>query len=522
MRRTRADWKTLAKALLIFMLLMGFFLPVVALYQRFDYRVREAQAQFTAAQVGERLQQLLNIRVAMLNLLAARMPSPKPDGYANFESWAESIRHEIPDFYGLNWVNSDGVLTWVVPRSLTKGVAGRRLLDRADLRSYMQRSRRTKKAQITHIVRLYHGYAGLVIYRPLFADQRFEGWVTGVFAIDQLLNDFLANPEFRHAYFRLSVDAPSGTSYEHGTRPERGIIGRYGFSFLNQRFQVEVRQEPKAFVVSGLETLRGLLVSGIVLSSGIVALFAFMLMRSRERLRERLEKEHLQGVLLNLLVHDIVNPLLIIRFSADAAQRNATAEMQPHLDKIFYGIRKMNDVISRVKDMRAVELGKIHLNVEPVAVNEIMHDTELLFEQRFREKGVAAKFLRSPESPEILVDRVIFQNNVVNNIVSNAIKFSNPGGKVYMRAEAQPDGFVQLEISDEGIGMSPELLRNIFTENTDVTKPGTLGERGTGIGMLQVRSYMRIFGGRVDVTSRPRGQFPENHGTIFRLYLPRA
>lgn len=106
--------------------------------------------------------------------------------------------------------------------------------------------------------------------------------------------------------------------------------------------------------------------------------------------------------------------------------------------------------------------------------------------------------------------------------MSNAIKFSHPGGRIVLWAVPAPDGEVAIEVIDHGIGM-PEALRASVLEITRrTTRPGTEGERGTGFGMPLVKAYVALYGGRISVTSRTRDESPDGHGTTIAVHLRQA
>jgi signal transduction histidine kinase len=102
---------------------------------------------------------------------------------------------------------------------------------------------------------------------------------------------------------------------------------------------------------------------------------------------------------------------------------------------------------------------------------------------------------------------------VIANLLSNAIKFTPRGKRIELRVEEE-GGTVVLAVADQGIGMKSEWLDAPDTKTE--SRPGTEGEPGTGFGLLQVRQYVRAFGGRVEMTSH------QLRGTTFRILLRKA
>lgn len=103
----------------------------------------------------------------------------------------------------------------------------------------------------------------------------------------------------------------------------------------------------------------------------------------------------------------------------------------------------------------------------------------------------------------------------VRNLVSNALKFSPRGSRV--RLESRLEGQeVVITVVDEGLGMSQDLLNRLFSPAAKTSRPGTEGERGSGLGMILVRDLVRNSGGRLDLTSEP------GRGTTATIRLPQA
>jgi signal transduction histidine kinase len=103
----------------------------------------------------------------------------------------------------------------------------------------------------------------------------------------------------------------------------------------------------------------------------------------------------------------------------------------------------------------------------------------------------------------------------VANLVGNAVKFSQPGGKVSVRVDRK-DQQVVLAVTDQGLGMSQEDQSRLFTEFFRSTNPAALAVPGTGLGLSIVKHILVRHGGSVDVTSSL------GEGTTFTVLLPAA
>ena len=112
-------------------------------------------------------------------------------------------------------------------------------------------------------------------------------------------------------------------------------------------------------------------------------------------------------------------------------------------------------------------------------------------------------------------------HHVLVNVLTNAIKFSRVGGVIYLHAVNHDHGLVELEIRDEGVGMSAELTRTLFSNAGPVVRVGTTGERGSGFGLQLARAFLARYGGDLLIDSRD-GATGGTQGTTVRLRLARS
>jgi signal transduction histidine kinase len=102
---------------------------------------------------------------------------------------------------------------------------------------------------------------------------------------------------------------------------------------------------------------------------------------------------------------------------------------------------------------------------------------------------------------------------VFRNLIINAIKFSFPGGKIWITAEVL-DNVCIIKVSDEGIGIQPEIQEKLFNANEVVSAPGTTGESGSGLGLVICREFLERNQGSIQVESEP------GNGSTFVVRLP--
>jgi signal transduction histidine kinase len=104
-------------------------------------------------------------------------------------------------------------------------------------------------------------------------------------------------------------------------------------------------------------------------------------------------------------------------------------------------------------------------------------------------------------------------DTIVRNLLSNALKFTDAGGTIEVTA-LQDKSFVEVAVSDTGIGMNQESIDKLFRIDVKSTRPGTAGEKGTGLGLILCKELVEKNGGEIGVESKI------GEGTTFVFTLP--
>ena len=233
----------------------------------------------------------------------------------------------------------------------------------------------------------------------------------------------------------------------------------------------------------------------------------------------RTNKEQKEN-LLHILCHDLSNTIQIIMSSAQKAKKAPTREdgsYEKILGKIFMASNLQKELINHVRKMEMIQSGKQPMILDLIDVSEVLNLSKEIFTDRCIEKNINLDIqIDSIDNTLIVAEKISLLNNVFNNLISNALKFSNPGDKIFIKVKTLGDKVI-IEIQDQGIGM-PELIRqNLFSKNAPTTRNGTLGEKGTGFGMVLLKTCMDSFKAQVEVLSLPIESNPVDHGTLVRL-----
>lgn len=224
--------------------------------------------------------------------------------------------------------------------------------------------------------------------------------------------------------------------------------------------------------------------------------------------------------MLHILCHDLANPIGSILSLLDLMDE----KRPPDPDTIAL-IRETTtsalDIIALVRQMRAIEDGKIRFTLQPVSLLKACRDAQSILQARLAEKRIRLE-LHVPENLTVAAEPTALTHTVLCNLITNAAKFSEPESTVLLEAHAEPNGLVRCTLSDTGIGIPPDMLRKLFDPTMQTSRPGTRGEAGTGFGMPLVKQIIESFGGTIEIDSRDRESSPGNHGTRISLCLQAA
>lgn len=239
--------------------------------------------------------------------------------------------------------------------------------------------------------------------------------------------------------------------------------------------------------------------------AAFVLAYTIVIVRSQKAVSEK-QKE--VESLLKILVHDISNPLMVIR---------GRIQVRPKMDGdelIVKSADRIQEIIHDVRRLFALRDGKADFNLSPVQLHHCLTDSIQGLEDQIRRKDVKVIVVPFRQEYDLLLDRTLVTNQVMTNILSNAIKFSPIGGQVTIRV-SRSGGYACVDIEDEGIGIPEDKLGQIFSMTGATSRNGTAGEKGTGYGLPIVYQIMSKLEGKVEVYSpSAKGQ---KAGTRVRL-----
>ena len=236
-----------------------------------------------------------------------------------------------------------------------------------------------------------------------------------------------------------------------------------------------------------------------------------------------LEKALSENVnLVRILCHDLNNSVFVIDHSSKLLKKfsDDPLKIKKYTHVISRASENLKEMIENVRDAEALKSGKKEIKLASVRLDDIFERAKVIFSARLEQKNLSLTIkFHVEEQVSVLAEKISFSNQVINNLISNAIKFSSSGQEIRIFVESGDEDSVIIRIQDQGIGIPDSIQNVLFSPNVKTSRPGTSGEKGTGFGMPLVKAYMDQFGGQIQVKSRDIESFPENHGTEFILTL---
>ncbi|MEF8865192.1 MAG: ATP-binding protein [Salinibacter sp.] len=234
--------------------------------------------------------------------------------------------------------------------------------------------------------------------------------------------------------------------------------------------------------------------------------------RELKAAKEEAERANqLKAAFLANVTHDLRTPLSSIIGSAEMLAQSAPAECQDSVDRIERGSRRLRDTINSVLDLSKLEAGAVAPAPTPVDVADEVLGTAELFRPQAREQDVtlttevADDALRAELDPTML-------HRITDNLVGNALKFTDAGGTVTLRAYAD-DATITIEVNDTGPGIDADFLPQLFES---FSRGDNAREReGTGLGLPIAKRLTELMGGTIAVDTE------QGVGTTFAVQFPR-
>jgi len=246
--------------------------------------------------------------------------------------------------------------------------------------------------------------------------------------------------------------------------------------------------------------------------------------QKRKELEIKLQNKELQKVnsekdkFFSIIAHDLRGPLGGIMGMADILTDESYNLDENDRIKLMTGLRlsarNTFALLGNLLEWAQMVKGLTEFKPQRLELSQIITECITVLEESAKRKAIEF-FVQITCEPIVLADKNMLQS-VIRNLISNAIKFTPNGGEISISAESSANNMTVISVRDTGIGMANDMLNNLFHIDISTKRPGTNGEKSTGLGLLLCKEFVEKLGGKITVESEA------NKGTVFSFDIPAA
>ncbi len=222
----------------------------------------------------------------------------------------------------------------------------------------------------------------------------------------------------------------------------------------------------------------------------------------RERNEALMAADRLKSDFLSSISYEMRTPLTSIIGFAETMEYGIAGKLnekqKEYVSDIHASATQLKSTIDTILDLTTIDAGQMELNIETLDVAELLENTARSLAARLERRDLTLKIELAADASRLEGDRRRLEQ-ILSNLLSNAIGFSDSGGAISMGARRARDG-IELWVADQGAGMDAETLGEAFKRFSARPSPG--GHRGPGLGLPLVKSLVELHGGSVDIISR--------------------
>ena len=244
-------------------------------------------------------------------------------------------------------------------------------------------------------------------------------------------------------------------------------------------------------------------------------------LKLQEQSKELLELNASKDKFFSIIAHDLRGPfngfLGLTQIMAEDLPNLTMGEIQEIAVNMRDSSANLFRLLENLLQWAKIQRGLIVFNPENLVLSSIVNESvEMLIESAKRK--VIELDIDIPDHQKVFADSNLLQT-IIRNLVSNAIKFTHRSGKISISAKVTDNNSVEIAVKDNGIGMSPLLIKQLFRIDIQTGRRGTDDELSTGLGLLLSKDFVEINGGKIWVKSNPDKE-SEEKGSTFYFTVP--
>lgn len=480
------------------------------------------RAYYTAELTTSRVEAQLRKYLEVSDFLKNTVESGYEISGADYAVWAQRIPNNSKVIKAIE-LAKDGVVNEIYPLEGNSDAMGIDMLNNPARKFEANLAMLSRQYTMAGPYPLAQGGMGALLFDPIYtvgADGSRHFWGFSILVIDwnKFLEEIglhrLSDADF---VYQLRKGEESYSDYtviakSDSVMPDDAV--KVAFDVPNDKWYLEIA--PQNGWVSRSQKSLGFFLSVITAFFITVIFYQTQLKRYKEKLyAEKIQRSAEEAKLANEaktrflfnMSHDIRTPMNAIIGFAHLLERSIGDERKcrDYLGKIQSSSQLLLTIINQVLEMARIESGKTMLNTEAVNIREIVASLNTVFEAEIEAKELIYKCDINIEHEHIVCDKTKLEE-IILNIVSNSIKYTEPRGKVMLTiAEQQPaepaKASYVLTVEDTGIGMAEDYLPHIFEEFSREHTTTETKVVGTGLGLPIVKSLIELMQGSVQVES---------------------
>ncbi|MDX5428597.1 MAG: HAMP domain-containing histidine kinase, partial [Bacteroidota bacterium] len=228
------------------------------------------------------------------------------------------------------------------------------------------------------------------------------------------------------------------------------------------------------------------------------------------------EKRFNMARALSILAHNLKGPLAYVHHTADFLNEHwdklKEEDRKDSIRVVKHTTKSMERLLQRLFDWASFQMEHPGMEMKEVNVEKVLTEQVEIFQPFFKVKDLRYSLQVQPGT-KMIGDEAIL-DVILQNVISNAIKFSYPKGEIDIYAFTDSNGMTTISIADTGVGMTTYELKEVRQGKKTHSRSGTMGEEGTGMGMLIISDLTHLLNGTVNIESK------EKKGSTISLSFP--
>ena len=489
-----------------------------------------------AEAVSRAIQSAVTWHIQSLLRMAKRWEFRKP----SMIEWQNDARMVLEHSYGfevIDWVDTSYKTQWSVY------TGGRKFIDTAGAfdeprEKALEYARQRQTTIVSRAIDLPPKGTAVLIYVPVFTgpeQDRFEGFIAAVLNLPSTMTGLLDVNLLRRYDLeilegkKLIYKKPGSQDATQNKLTQEADLNLYGVVWFASLWTIRLWPTPTWLDAMHTSLDEITLLTGLLLT-GLLALLSYFFQLARQRahqlesanakLQEEVtEREQAQAALADftaMIVHDLRSPLSNVINILDRTKEGLFGSLHPNqaawLTKAENATRKSVDLISDFLDVSRLESGRIELRKEAVDLRHLINASLENYSLAAQEKSILLKDEIDQSLPRVEADARRL-DQVLSNLLSNALKFTPSGGQIVVGAVCKHQQ-IEIRVKDTGVGIPPDEIVGIFEKYKQTTSGATSDQKGTGLGLVICKMIVEAHGGTIWAES--------DKGATFTFTLPRG